>query len=76
MIHTITKTELIQYYYKECSQSVKQLIESELDSNPEWKNYLNHLETVQNSTKIDLSPNSTLISIIMEESVATEHHSL
>lgn len=76
MIHTITKTELIQYFYKECSQSVKQLIELELDSNPEWKNYLNHLETVQNSTKIDLSPNSTLISIIMEESVATEHHSL
>lgn len=76
MIYNITKTELIKYFYKECSQSVSELIERELDSNPEWKDYLNHLETIQNCAQLDLKPSDTLLNIILEESAATEHQSL
>ena len=76
MIYNITKNELLKYFYNECSTSVRQLIEMELDANPEWRNYLNYLETVQNSTKIDFKPNDTLVSMILEESAATEHQSL
>jgi hypothetical protein len=76
MIYNITKTELLKYFYNECSPSVRQLIEMELDANPDWKKYLNYLETVQNSTEINLKPNDTLVCMILEESAATEHHSL
>ena len=76
MIYNITKNELLKYFYNECSPSVRQLIEMELDANPEWRNYLHYLETVQNSTKIDFKPNDTLVSMILEESAATEHQSL
>jgi len=76
MIYNITKTELLKYFYNECSPSVSQLIEMELDANPDWRSYLNYLETVQNSTKIDLKPNDTLVNMILEESAATEHQSL
>jgi len=76
MIYNITKIELLKYFYNECSPSVSQLIELELDTNPDWRYYLNHLQTVKNATKIDLKPNDTLINMILEESAATEHHSL
>jgi hypothetical protein len=76
MIYNITKIELIKYFYNECSPSVSQLIELELDANPDWSYYINHLQTVKNATKIDLKPNDTLVSMILEESAATEHHSL
>jgi len=76
MIYNITKTELLMYFYNECSPSVSQLIEMELHANPDWKTYLNYLETVRNSTKIDFKPNDTLVSMILEESAATEHQSL
>ncbi len=76
MIYNITKTELLKYFYNECSPSVSQLIEKELDANPDWKKYLNYIETVHNLTKINLKPNDTLVSMILEESAATEHHSL
>ena len=76
MIYNITKTELLKYFYNECSPSVSKLIDLELDANPDWKVYLNYLETVQNSTKIDLKPNDILVNMILEESAATEHHSL
>jgi hypothetical protein len=76
MIYNITKTELLKYFYNESSPSVSQLIEIELEANPDWRIYLNYLETVQNSTKIDFKPNDTLVSMILEESAATEHQSL
>jgi len=76
MIYNITKTELIKYFYNECSPSVSQLIEMGLDANPDWRNYLNHLQTVQNAAKIDFKPSDTLVSMILEDSAATEHHSL
>jgi len=76
MIYNITKTELLKYFYNECSPSVSQLIERELDANPDWKKYLNYLETVQNTTEINLKPSDTLVCMILEESAATEHHSL
>jgi len=76
MIYNITKTELLKYFYNECSPSVSQLIEMELEANPDWKKYLNHLQNVQNVCKVDCKPNDTLVNIILEESAATEHQSL
>lgn len=75
MIQNITKTDLLNYFYNECSQSVKSLIERDMDSNPNWKEYLNHLELVHQACNQTCTPNSTSLNIILEESAATEQHS-
>jgi len=75
MIKNITKTDLINYYYNECSHSVKLLIENDLESNPTWKDYLNHLELINQACDNLLTPNNTSLNIILEESATTEQHS-
>jgi hypothetical protein len=75
MIKNITKTDLISYYYNECSASVKLLIENSLESNSHWKEYLNHLELINQACDNLSTPNNTSLNIILEESAATEQHS-
>ena len=75
MIKNITKTDLIHYHYNECSTSVKFLIENNLDANPNWRDYLNHLDLINQAFENLTAPNTTSLNIILEESAATEQHS-
>lgn len=75
MIKNITQTDLINYFYNECSQSVKLMIDNNLETNPSWKEYLSHLELIHQACDFTSAPNNTSLNIILEESTTTEQHS-
>ncbi len=75
MIKSITQTDLILYHYNECSIETKSFIDSNIESNPEWKDFLSQLDVVQSACCNFAAPNPTSINIILEESAGKEQHS-
>jgi hypothetical protein len=51
------------------------MIENNLDANPSWRDYLNHLDLINQAFERLTAPNTTSLNIILEESATTEQHS-
>lgn len=78
MIKPITQTDLLLFYYQEADEVTTSIIRDQLADNLDWQSYLNELSgfTADASFLME-SPNSTTVSIILEESRSTlEQHTL
>ena len=65
----ITHSELILYYYNECSAERKAFIDNNLASNPSWSAYLDHMAELFHEFDFVELPHPTTSSIILEESL-------
>ncbi len=72
----ITESELIAYFYNECSPEVTDYIQVNLDFRADWQEYLNDLDVLRNSMDNFQIPHPTTLSIIMEEISIEENHSI
>ncbi len=66
----ITQTDLLLYYYDECSADRKAMIDSQLPANPEWQSYLNSLSDLFHDLDFVAIPNPTTVNIVLEESIS------
>lgn len=77
MIKPITQTDLLLFFYNEADEVTSSIIRDHLSDNQDWQLYLHELETVNSETaSFLLSPNSTTLSIILEESRSQLEHTL
>lgn len=66
----ITHSELILYYYNECSAECKAFIDNNLASNPSWSAYLEQMAELFHEFDFAELPHPTTSSIILEESLS------
>ncbi|MFM1898221.1 MAG: hypothetical protein RL577_461 [Bacteroidota bacterium] len=64
----ITHSELILYYYNECSADCKAFIDNNLSSNPSWSAYLEEMAALFHEFDFAELPHPTTSTIILEES--------
>lgn len=69
MTTEITHSELILYYYNECSAECKAFIDSNLASNPSWSAYLDGMAELFHEFDFAERPHPTTSTIILEESL-------
>ncbi len=76
MIKQITETDLLLYYYQEADEVTTSIINEHLSDNLDWQYFLNEMTSFsEESSLVNFSPNSTTLSIILEESRSQLEHS-
>ncbi len=76
MIKQITETDLLLYYYQEADEVTTSIINEHLSDNLDWQYFLNEMTSFSEESRlINFSPNSTTLSIILEESRSQLEHS-
>jgi len=77
MIKPITQSDLLLFFYNEADEVTASVIRENLSDNQEWQSYLLELEAFKSETRsFNLSPNSTTLAIILEESRSQLEHTL
>ena len=75
MERKITETDLLLYFYKECSEDIQKYISENIEFHSEWQNTLQGYNLLEiNLLHKTYSPSSTTLKIILEESIHQENH--
>lgn len=77
MTKPLSHSDLLLYFYGEADAKTTAFIESNISENADWKVYLNDIsEATLGFNSIMISPASTTLSIILEESDSKLYHSI
>lgn len=73
---TITETDLISYFYNECSPEVTDYIQVNIENRLDWQELLCDLQSLRNSMDNFQNPHPTSLNIVMDEISFEENHTL
>jgi len=77
MTRPLSHSDLLLYYYGEAEADVAAYIQENISEHPEWTSYFQDIyNTTSDLDTLMVSPNSTTLSIILEESDSKLFHSI
>ncbi len=77
MTRPLSHSDLLLYYYGEADAEVAAYIQDNISEHPEWSSYFQEIhQTMGDLDTLMISPNSTTLSIILEESDSKLFHSI
>jgi len=77
MTRPLSQSDLLLYYYGEADSDVATYIQENISDHPEWTSYFQDIyKTTSDLDTLMVSPNSTTLSIILEESDSKLFHSI
>jgi hypothetical protein len=77
MTRPLSHSDLLLYYYGEAEADVAAYIQENISEHPEWTSYFQDIyKTTSDLDTLMVSPNSTTLSIILEESDSKLFHSI
>lgn len=77
MTRPLSHSDLLLYYYGEADAEVAAYIKDNISEHPEWSSYFQEIhQTMGDMDTLMISPNSTTLSIILEESDSKLFHSI
>lgn len=77
MTRPLSHSDLLLYYYGEADAEVAAYIQDNISEHPEWSSYFQEIhQTMGDMDTLMISPNSTTLSIILEESDSKLFHSI
>ena len=77
MTRPLSHSDLLLYYYGEADVQTAAYIENNISEHPEWSTYFQEIyQAMSDMDTLMISPNSTTLSIILEESDSKLFHSI
>jgi hypothetical protein len=77
MTRPLSHSDLLLYYYGEADSQTAAYIEDNIATHPEWTTYFSEIyQATSDMDTLMISPNSTTLSIILEESDSKLFHSI
>jgi hypothetical protein len=77
MTRPLSHSDLLLYYYGEADAEISAFIQDNISEHPEWSMYFQEIyQAMSDMDTLMVSPNSTTLSIILEESDSKLFHSI